>query len=164
MPVNTPAKSRKKQSANPESVLDSILAVMPEQPPHIIERKTVPKDWGYEFWIINTPQYCGKLLIMSEGWESSLHFHKVKDETMLILDGDVVLETKPAGIDGPSEYIMMRSAERTSFRIPPGLIHRLSTSVGADAVIAEFSTTHNEDDVERYTISGPLYESRHKDY
>lgn len=127
----------------------------------MVERKSVPKDWGYEFWVVNTPQYCGKLLVMSEGWQSSLHYHTIKDETMLVLDGSAVMELKPEGVEGPSEFIAMRASERSSVRIPPGMIHRLSTSMGESVVIAEFSTTHSEDDVTRYEYSGPLYESRH---
>ena len=148
MPVPSPAKSRKTK------------VVVGSLPFHVIERKTVPKEWGYEYWIVNTPQYCGKLLVMGEGWASSLHCHQVKDETMLILDGSAVMETKPNGLDGPSEYTMMRAEERTSIRIPPGLYHRLMTSVGFDCVIAEFSTSHDEDDVTRAEVSKGLYEPR----
>jgi len=120
----------------------------------------VPKDWGYEFWVVNHPLYCGKLLVMSEGWESSIHCHTIKDETMMVLDGAAVMETWPDGLDNPPSYTMMRAEERTSIRIPPGLIHRLMTSIGSDVVIVEFSTTHSEDDVTRYELSQPLYESR----
>ena len=147
MPVRSRAKSEKTKT--PSSTLDPT-----------VERQTVSKDWGYEYWVVNTPQYCGKLLVMSEGWQSSLHCHTIKDETMLILDGTAVMELKPTGIDGPSEFIMMRATERTSVRIPPGTIHRLMTSIGTDAVIAEFSTTHSDEDVTRFTESGPLYEPR----
>jgi len=76
---------------------------------------------------------------------------------MLIADGSAVMETKPEGLTGPSQYLMMRAEDRTSIHIPPGLYHRLSTSVGSEAVIIEWSTTHDEDDVERAELSEPLY-------
>lgn len=146
MPADTLAKSTPRSPRKPK-----------EKPFQLIERKTVQKDWGYEFWVINTPYYCGKVLVMAEGWRSSLHCHPIKDETMLIGEGSAVMEIKPDGLDGPSQYIMMRAEERTSVHIPPGTYHRLSTSVGSDAVIIEWSTTHDEDDVVRAELSSQLY-------
>ena len=29
--------------------------------------KHVPKGWGYEKWIVNTDEYCGKLLFFNKG-------------------------------------------------------------------------------------------------
>ena len=40
------------------------------------EIKHVPKGWGYEKWIVNTPEYCGKLLFFNEGKRCSWHYHK----------------------------------------------------------------------------------------
>jgi mannose-6-phosphate isomerase-like protein (cupin superfamily) len=51
--------------------------------------KYVPKGWGYEKWIVNKPEYCGKILFIAQDRKLSLHYHKLKDETFYIQDGDV---------------------------------------------------------------------------
>ncbi|HBY66694.1 MAG TPA: cupin domain-containing protein, partial [Flavobacteriaceae bacterium] len=40
----------------------------------------VPKGWGFEKWIVNNEEYCGKLLYFVKGKRCSWHFHKLKDE------------------------------------------------------------------------------------
>lgn len=42
------------------------------------------KGWGFENWIVNKPEYCGKLLYFREGKMCSWHYHKLKDETFLL--------------------------------------------------------------------------------
>jgi hypothetical protein len=32
------------------------------------ERLQVEKKWGYEDWVVNDEKYCGKVLVMEEGW------------------------------------------------------------------------------------------------
>ena len=50
--------------------------------------KRVEKQWGYELWIHNDPQYCGKLLVFAEkGDKFSMHYHMLKNETWYIQDG-----------------------------------------------------------------------------
>lgn len=53
--------------------------------------KRVPKGWGYELWIENTGDYCGKLLFMFSGKKFSWHYHKLKDETFYIQSGKIKL-------------------------------------------------------------------------
>ena len=48
------------------------------------EIKIVPKGWGYEKWIVNTDEYCGKLLHFIKGKKCSWHYHKLKDETFYL--------------------------------------------------------------------------------
>jgi D-lyxose ketol-isomerase len=52
----------------------------------------VPKKWGFERWVANSDLYCGKVLFLAKGVPSSLHFHRVKDETMYVQEGAVILE------------------------------------------------------------------------
>ena len=42
--------------------------------------KFVPKGWGFEKWIVNCEQYCGKLLYIAKGKKCSWHYHNKKDE------------------------------------------------------------------------------------
>ena len=55
------------------------------------EIKHVPKGWGYEKWIVNTEEYCGKLLFLNEGKRCSWHYHKLKDETFYLQSGKILL-------------------------------------------------------------------------
>ena len=55
------------------------------------EIKHVPKGWGHEKWIVNTEEYCGKLLFFNEGKRCSWHYHKVKDETFYLQSGRILL-------------------------------------------------------------------------
>ena len=42
--------------------------------------KHVDKGWGWERWICNGPEYCGKLLFFNKGKKCSWHVHRLKDE------------------------------------------------------------------------------------
>ena len=53
--------------------------------------KHVPKGWGYEKWIVNTEEYCGKLLFFNKGKRCSWHYHKIKDETFYLQSGSILL-------------------------------------------------------------------------
>tara|TARA_B100001029_G_scaffold45151_1_gene35639 strand:+ start:791 stop:958 length:168 start_codon:yes stop_codon:yes gene_type:complete len=48
--------------------------------------KFVPKGWGYEKWICNTPDYCGKILFFEKGKRCSWHYHLLKDETFYLTE------------------------------------------------------------------------------
>ena len=52
------------------------------------EIKFVPKGWGFEKWIVNCEEYCGKLLYIIKGKKCSWHFHKLKDEVFYVQSGD----------------------------------------------------------------------------
>ena len=55
------------------------------------EIKHVPKGWGHEKWIVNTEEYCGKLLFFNEGKRCSWHYHKVTDETFYLQSGRLLI-------------------------------------------------------------------------
>jgi oxalate decarboxylase/phosphoglucose isomerase-like protein (cupin superfamily) len=122
-----------------------------------VSRTVVNKLWGVEDWIVNTPLYCGKVLVMHEGWQSSLHYHPIKDETMLCIDGCCVVEVYPQGIEGSKEFIAMRAEDRSALRLPPNTPHRFMTSMGNTCTLVEFSTTHSDEDVVRFENSKELY-------
>lgn len=108
--------------------------------------KHVPKDWGIEIWLVNTNLYCAKHLFIEPGYKCSLHRHKVKDETFLVMLGSCSLE-----VSGKVEQLC-RGDER---RIPPGTWHRFWNDRYAPICkILEVSTTHSDDDVERKEVSG----------
>ena len=53
------------------------------------ERVFVPKGWGYEDWIVNKEEYCGKLLFFKKGKSCSWHYHNLKDETFYVHKGEL---------------------------------------------------------------------------
>ncbi len=102
---------------------------------HIDEVKMVPKVWGHEKWIENNDKYCCKILSLNKGYQCSLHYHKKKDETFLVLKGKVRLEL--------GDTIMILS-DGHFVRVPPGTKHRFAGL--EDSQILEASTHHEEKD------------------
>lgn len=47
----------------------------------------VEKGWGSEFIWATNDKYCGKFLSFNTGARFSMHFHKDKDETWIVLSG-----------------------------------------------------------------------------
>ncbi len=47
----------------------------------------VPKGWGHELIIVNTPKYCGKILHFHKGGRFSMHYHLLKEETWYVASG-----------------------------------------------------------------------------
>jgi len=53
--------------------------------------KVVPKGWGHEKIIVNNDHYCGKLLYIIKGRQTSLHYHSIKQETFFVESGKVMV-------------------------------------------------------------------------
>ena len=53
--------------------------------------KFVHKGWGYEKWIANSSEYCGKLLFIKKNHRCSWHYHTLKDETFYLQSGKIQL-------------------------------------------------------------------------
>ena len=52
----------------------------------------VDKPWGYEIrWAINE-KYLGKVLYINSGAQLSRQYHELKDETIYVLNGVLLLE------------------------------------------------------------------------
>ena len=102
----------------------------------------IEKVWGHEECIVNTENYCGKVLTLKKDYRCSMHYHKIKDETFLIIKGTVWMEC-----DGESK--LMNPGE--SIRIKPNMKHRFTGITNAK--IIEFSTHHEDSDSYRETES-----------
>jgi mannose-6-phosphate isomerase-like protein (cupin superfamily) len=103
--------------------------------------KVVEKLWGKEEWIVNNSLFCGKILHYNQGYQSSLHYHKIKSEVFYILKGQLLLDTLE-----DKQGIIVNTGD--VIEIPAGFAHRLSSPFGF-AVVIEFSTLHSDDDVYR---------------
>ena len=108
------------------------------------QHKEVNKEWGKEIWIVNR-DYCGKKLILNKGFRCSMHYHKNKDETFYILNGQVLLEI------GMQKNIMLPG---DSILIKPGQKHRFTGLEFSE--IMEFSTHHEDSDSYREELSGKV--------
>jgi mannose-6-phosphate isomerase-like protein (cupin superfamily) len=99
-----------------------------------------------EIWYVNTEKYCGKKLVIVEGSSTSLHYHKIKDETMFVDHGKLRIEwgnDKDPTLLCPGECI----------RIEPGTAHRLIAESGYGPLsLIEFSTHHEDSDSYRIEL------------
>jgi mannose-6-phosphate isomerase-like protein (cupin superfamily) len=69
--------------------------------------------WGYELWIENNEKYCNKLLILHKGFESSWHYHERKDETFVILEGQVSPWVDYTGLEGGRKWLKMATVSKS---------------------------------------------------
>jgi quercetin dioxygenase-like cupin family protein len=102
----------------------------------------VAKGWGYEKWIVNKPEYCGKLLFFNEGKRCSWHYHKLKDEVFYLQSGKVVLKYSTEDDIELSKQIILSPGD--SFHISVGLRHQMIAL--KDSELFEFSTEHFDSD------------------
>ena len=106
------------------------------------EIKHVPKGWGYEKWIVNTEEYCGKLLHIIKGKKCSWHYHKLKDETFYLQEGKILLKySDEDNIEQSKELILERGDK---FHVYRGLRHQMFALEDTD--LFEFSTQHFDND------------------
>ncbi len=116
-------------------------------------QETKEKVWGKEFWIVNNQDYCGKVLVLKERHRCSIHYHKIKKETFLVISGKVLLET------GTKKMILDQGMSVT---IVPYLKHRFTGLVPVSEII-EFSSQHFEHDSYRDEPSGKVSDEEWKD-
>ena len=110
----------------------------------------VPKKWGREIIITNNNLYCGKILEILPGHISSIHNHKLKDETFMAVKGVVCVTAWRLSTDEEKlvrSYIL-RGWAKDSIRLEPGTLHSFE-ALEEPAVVIEFSTPHSDEDVYR---------------
>ena len=59
--------------------------------------RRVAKPWGHELIWALTDRYCGKILVIEAGKRLSLQYHEVKDETIWVLAGRMLLHLEDDG-------------------------------------------------------------------
>jgi len=116
-----------------------------------LEPVIVTKLWGAEFIQVNTPDYCGKIMVVNPGFVCSRHKHEVKDECFSILDGVMSLEV------GSEESIETFTLEAGQvFRLEPGTYHRFNAVGDWPCTFVEFSTHDSPEDSYRLEPSRPV--------
>lgn len=99
----------------------------------------VEKPWGHELIWARTDRYVGKILHIRAGEALSLQYHRVKDETLMVLTGRMRLEHFEDGEPPRSREL----GPREPFHVPPGLRHRMIALEDTD--VLEVSTTELDD-------------------
>ncbi len=111
----------------------------------------VTKPWGHEEIFAVTDHYAGKILAISAGESLSLQYHERKEETLRLLDGELLFESGESLENLKKETLMPGEV----FHVPPGLIHRMTAVT--DCRLFEVSTAELDDVVrleDRYGREG----------
>ena len=74
--------------------------------------KYVSKGWGYEKWIVNCEEYCGKLLFIAKGKRCSWHYHEKKDEVFYVQSGKISLRHSFDDEIGFSDEIILSKGDK----------------------------------------------------
>jgi mannose-6-phosphate isomerase len=99
----------------------------------------VDKPWGHELIWAHTDRYVGKILHIRAGEALSLQYHRLKDETIMVLSGRMELIYFGDGDEPRSREL----APREPFHITAGLRHRMIALEDTD--VLEVSTTELDD-------------------
>lgn len=110
------------------------------------DRDYIAKKWGMEEILVNNDKYCGKFLWITPGFQCSLHYHEIKKETFVALDGLTRVEYY---VEGKRYNTILVGWRRDTLTIPPGTPHRFWSMGGEGSLLLEISTPHNDNDVTR---------------
>ena len=116
----------------------------------IVSPRRVDKPWGHEIIFAHTDQYVGKILVIEGGHALSRQYHEVKDETLYVLEGTLILEL------GVGDNLKRETVEAGhGFHVTPYTVHRFSADNRVR--LLEVSTPELEDVVrleDRYGREG----------
>jgi quercetin dioxygenase-like cupin family protein len=89
-----------------------------------------------QYEVVNTPEYCGKIIVQKRGTKTPAHRHKLKHETFLVWAGTVQMT-----VDGSA----FRLEAGDVLSIERGAVHEFS-ALHSDCVLLEFSTSSSPRD------------------
>lgn len=98
----------------------------------------VEKPWGHELIWARTDRYVGKVLHVRAGHVLSCQYHNVKDETMHVLRGELILR-----LGRGADLVERRFTAGESVHIPPKQVHQIEAVVDTD--VLEASTPELDD-------------------
>lgn len=116
-----------------------------------IQNKIEIKNWGYEIFIVNNENYCGKILHFNTNKKGSLHYHLNKIETWYVNSGKFQL--KLINTENGTEYFkeLSKGDIITHKQGQPHQVFCLE-----EGEIFEISTQHFDNDSYRITPSGDI--------
>ena len=107
--------------------------------------KFVPKGWGFEKWIVNNEEYCGKLLYFAKGKRCSWHYHVLKDEVFYLQSGEMIVKYSDDDNIETAQELILKPGD--NFHVYRGLRHQMIAT--QDSELFEFSTQHFDSDSNR---------------
>tara|TARA_R100000664_G_scaffold10713_1_gene17619 strand:- start:1920 stop:2279 length:360 start_codon:yes stop_codon:yes gene_type:complete len=107
--------------------------------------KFVPKGWGFEKWIVNNEEYCGKLLYFAKGKRCSWHYHVLKDEVFYLQSGEMIVKYSDDDDIETAQELVLKPGD--NFHVYRGLRHQMIAT--QDSELFEFSTQHFDSDSHR---------------
>ena len=107
--------------------------------------KHVPKGWGWERWVVNNEEYCGKLLFFEKDKRCSWHYHVLKDEVFYLQSGLMIVKYSDTDDIESAEQLVLSPGE--NFHVYRGLRHQMVAL--EDSELFEFSTQHFDNDSHR---------------
>ncbi|HXG52199.1 MAG TPA: cupin domain-containing protein [candidate division Zixibacteria bacterium] len=113
--------------------------------------RVVDKPWGYELIWAQTSRYVGKVLHIKRGESLSYQYHRVKDETIRLLNGLMDMDIE---VDGRASRVRLSPGD--CLHIVPGMKHRMIAVEECD--VLEVSTPELDDVVrleDRYGRADP---------
>jgi len=110
--------------------------------------KTINKIWGREEWLVNNELYCAKYLYINSGFKTSIHFHKEKDETFIVISGFLDL------LVGFQNIYLTQGGD--TCRIKPRQFHQLRNNTVSELKVLEVSTPHKDSDCYRIKKGGEV--------
>jgi mannose-6-phosphate isomerase-like protein (cupin superfamily) len=96
--------------------------------------RQVDKPWGHERIWAETERYVGKILFIKAGEALSLQYHRVKDETIMLLSGRMRFESAA----GDASLGVRELGPHEPIHITPGTRHRMTALT--DCEVVEVST------------------------
>ncbi len=107
--------------------------------PAEFEPTIVDKPWGRELIWAKTDRYVGKILHVKAGEALSLQYHRVKDETIMVLAGRLRFEFFADGEESSAREL----GPYEPFHVAPGVRHRMTAVEDTD--VLEVSTPELDD-------------------
>jgi len=107
-----------------------------------LEMKHVDKGWGWERWIVNKEEYCGKLLFFEKDKKCSWHYHVLKDEVFYLQTGKMLIKYSDEDDITTAKELVLHPGN--NFHVHRGLRHRMIAL--EDSELFEFSTEHFDSD------------------
>jgi len=111
--------------------------------------RVVDKPWGHERIFAHTDRYAGKVLHINACQQLSRQYHQVKEETIYVLSGRLILEVGTCPDVEVTEILPGRA-----FHVTVGMIHRFSAPADCDCVLLEVSTPELDDVVRIEDVYG----------
>ena len=103
------------------------------------QARRVSKPWGHELIWAHTDQYVGKILVIETGRRLSLQRHEIKDESIYVLSGRLLLTLE----DEVGEIRTEELGPGDHRRVLTGRIHRYEAAERCE--ILEVSTPELDD-------------------